>query len=61
MPAVVRSIEIQAPPSAVWQWLATPDALRRWISPDLDIDLRVGGEYRMFGGDERTSISGRVL
>lgn len=61
MPSVARSIEIQAPPSAVWQWLATPEALRHWISPNLEIDLRVGGEYRMLGADESTWISGRVL
>lgn len=61
MPEVIRSIDIQAPPSAVWQWLATEDALRRWLSPDLDIDLREGGTYRMQGADEKTSISGAVL
>lgn len=61
MPVVVRSIEIQAPPSAVWRWLATPEALRRWISPDLEIDLRVGGAYRLRGPDGGTSISGTVL
>ena len=31
---VIRSIEIDAPPSAVWRWLATQQALRRWISAD---------------------------
>ncbi len=61
MPEVIRSIDIQAPPSAVWQWLATEDAMRRWLSPDLDIDLRVGGTYRMLGADEKTWISGAVL
>jgi uncharacterized protein YndB with AHSA1/START domain len=61
MPEVIRSIDIQAPPSAVWRWLATEEALRRWLSPDLDIDLRVGGTYRMLGGDEKTWISGTVL
>lgn len=61
MPAVVRSIEIQAPPSAVWRWFATPDALRRWLSPDLEIDLRVGGAYRLLGPDRETGISGTVL
>jgi uncharacterized protein YndB with AHSA1/START domain len=61
MPAVVRSIEIQAPPSAVWRWLATPEALRQWLGPNLEIDLRVGGAYRLRedGGD--TWISGTVL
>jgi uncharacterized protein YndB with AHSA1/START domain len=61
MPEVIRSIDIQAPPSAVWQWLATEEALRRWLSSDLDIDLRVGGTYRMLGADEKTWISGAVL
>ena len=61
MPEVIRSIDIQASPSAVWHWLATEDALRRWLSPDLDIDLREGGTYRMRGADEKTSISGVVL
>lgn len=61
MPEVVRSIEIQAPPSAVWRWLATPEALRRWISPNLEIDLRVGGTYRLLNPGEATWISGTVL
>lgn len=61
MPEVVRSIEIQAPPSAVWQWLSTEEALRRWLSPDLHIDLRVGGEYRLLGADHQTWITGTVL
>ncbi len=61
MPEVVRSIEIQAPPSSVWRWLATEEALRRWLSPSLEIDLRVGGAYRLLGPDEKTWISGTVL
>jgi uncharacterized protein YndB with AHSA1/START domain len=61
MPEVIRSINIQAPPSAVWRWLANEEALRRWVSPDLDIDLREGGTYRMRGADENTWISGTVL
>jgi uncharacterized protein YndB with AHSA1/START domain len=61
LPAVVRSIEIQAAPSTVWRWLATPEALRRWISPNLEIDLRVGGAYRMRGANDETWISGVVL
>ncbi|HYB16017.1 MAG TPA: SRPBCC domain-containing protein [Streptosporangiaceae bacterium] len=61
MPEVTRSIEIQAPPSAVWRWLSSPEALRRWLSPTLEIDLRVGGRYRLLGPDEETRISGTVL
>lgn len=61
MPAVARTIEISAPPSEVWRWLATPEALRQWLSPDLDIDLRPGGAYRLGGPDGQTPISGVVL
>ena len=61
MPAVVRSIEIQAPPSIVWRCLASQDALRHWLGHDLDIDLRVGGAYRLPGADGETWISGTVL
>ncbi|GGL10366.1 SRPBCC family protein [Mangrovihabitans endophyticus] len=61
MPEVVRSMEIPAPPSSVWRWLSTQDGLRRWLSPDIEIDLRLGGSYRMPGGDGTTWISGTVL
>ncbi len=61
MPQVIRSIDIQARPSAVWRWLATQEALRRWISSNLEIDLRVGGAYRFLGPDGETWISGTVL
>jgi uncharacterized protein YndB with AHSA1/START domain len=61
MPQVSRSIEIQAPPSTVWRWLATPEALRQWISPNLEIDLTVGGAYRFLGLDGETWITGTVL
>jgi uncharacterized protein YndB with AHSA1/START domain len=61
MPEVIRSIDIEAPPSAVWRFMATPQALRRWLSPNLEIDLQVGGAYRFLGPDEQTWISGSVL
>jgi uncharacterized protein YndB with AHSA1/START domain len=61
MPEVARSIEIPAPPSAVWPWLSTPEGLRRWLSPEVEIDLRIGGAYRMLGEDGSTWITGTVL
>ena len=57
MPEVIRSIEIKAPPSAVWRWMATPEALRRWLSPNLQIDLRVGGSYRFRNEETETRWS----
>lgn len=61
MRQVIRSIEIQAPPKTVWRWFATQEALRRWISSNLEIEVRVGGRYRFLGPDNKTWISGCVL
>ena len=61
MPQVVRTIEIRATPSKVWRYLATQEGLRRWISPNLQIDLDVGGKYRFLGPDQKTWVSGTVL
>jgi uncharacterized protein YndB with AHSA1/START domain len=58
---VVRSVEIETPPAAVWHWLATQEGLRQWISSNLQIDLRVGGSYRFLGPDDATWVSGIVL
>jgi uncharacterized protein YndB with AHSA1/START domain len=58
---VIRSIEIQAVPSKVWRWFATEEGLRRWISSNIQIDLRVGGGYRFLGPDDQTWVSGTVL
>jgi uncharacterized protein YndB with AHSA1/START domain len=61
MQQVIRSIEIPAPPSKVWRWLATQEGLRLWISSNLEIDVRVGGAYRFLGPDDMTWVSGSVL
>jgi uncharacterized protein YndB with AHSA1/START domain len=61
MPQVIRSIEIRATPSRVWRYFASQEGLRRWISPNLDIDLKVGGKYRFLGPDDKTWVSGRVM
>src|ERR1700744_1422830 len=61
MPQVIRTIEIRATPSKVWRFIATQDALRRWISPNLEIDLQVGGKYRFLGPDNKAWVSGHVM
>ena len=58
---VIRTIEIRATPSKVWRFIGSEDALRRWISPNLEIDLRVGGKYRFLGPDHKTWVSGHVM
>ena len=61
MPQVTSTIEIAARPSEVWQWFTSQETLRQWLSPTLEIDLRVAGAFRMVGPDETTSIVGTVL
>jgi uncharacterized protein YndB with AHSA1/START domain len=61
MPQVKRAMQIKAPTSSVWRWLATQEGLSRWISANIEIDLRVGGTYRFLGPDDQTWISGSVL
>lgn len=61
MPQIIRTIEIRATPSKVWRHIATQEALRRWISPNLEIDLQVGGKYRFLGPDNKTWVSGHVM
>ncbi|MGZ0145696.1 SRPBCC family protein [Kribbella sp. WER1] len=61
MADVTRAITIPRPPSVVWRQFGTEEALRRWLSPTLTIDLQEGGAYRMLGADGDTWISGVVL
>ncbi|HET6742409.1 MAG TPA: SRPBCC domain-containing protein [Kribbella sp.] len=61
MPEVTRRITIARPPSVVWHQFGTQDALRRWLSSTLTIELQEGGRYRMLGADGVTWISGVVL
>lgn len=59
--SVSRSIQIPAPPSAVWRFIGSEAGLRGWIDPSLDINLEVGGTYHLMGADGETRISGTVL
>jgi uncharacterized protein YndB with AHSA1/START domain len=62
MPEVIRTIEIAAAPSTLWKWFASQDALRQWWgTPDLEIDLTVGGAFSLTGPDGQTPVSGVVL
>lgn len=62
MPEVIRTIEIAAPPSVLWKWFASQEALREWWgAPDLEIDMMVGGAFSLTGPDGQTRITGHVL
>lgn len=62
MPEVIRTIEIAAAPSVLWKWFASQEALREWWgTPDLEIDLTVGGAFSLTGPDGETRTGGHVL
>lgn len=54
-PAVKRSIDLDAPPEEVWKAITEESMLREWLAPDVELDLREGGEIacRYEDGEER--------
>ena len=61
MPAVERTIDINARPSHVWKWFESGSSLSSWFKRELTIDLRVGGAYELAPDESGITISGRVL
>lgn len=61
MPVVSRTVDIAGTPSAVWHWLTSQEALRQWMSPTIEIDLVVGGAYKLTGPEHGVRITGHVL
>jgi uncharacterized protein YndB with AHSA1/START domain len=45
--AVVREVTIEAPPEAVWEFLADPAKLTRWMGTRASIEARPGAELRV--------------
>jgi uncharacterized protein YndB with AHSA1/START domain len=45
--AVERTIQIDASPETVWQFLVDPDKVARWMGSEITIDPRPGGVYRV--------------
>ena len=72
MPHVVRLHRVlRAPPERVYTAFLDPDALAKWLPPNgftgkvLEMDVRVGGSYRMmftnFGTGRSHAFGGRYL
>lgn len=61
MPAVERSIEIQASSATVWSFFTTQEGLRTWWGAEIDIDMTVGGKHRHYVPEANQWISGYVL
>src|SRR4029078_5960125 len=52
---VEREITVPVPPEEAWTLVTDAEELQRWLAPEVEIDLRDGGEVRVVGedGDER--------
>lgn len=53
MSDIKKVLQIDAPVEKVWAALTDPAAIKGWIGSDsvVEIDLTVGGSYRLFGGE----------
>jgi len=54
--AIEREITLPVPPEEAWELVTDRDHLRRWLAPEVDIDMRRGGDVRIVedDGEERT-------
>ena len=52
---VSRSIDLDAPASAVWDAITDPSLLQQWLADEVELDPEAGGELacRTDGGEER--------
>jgi uncharacterized protein YndB with AHSA1/START domain len=53
MSDIEKNLHIAAPIERVWAALTEPGAILGWMGPEskVEVDLKVGGRYRLFGGD----------
>lgn len=52
MSEVVKKLTIKAPLEKVWAALTAPQVIAAWMDDEgVQVDLRVGGQYAVFGGD----------
>jgi uncharacterized protein YndB with AHSA1/START domain len=63
-PDLIVSRSLQAPPAAVWQAFTSAAALEEWFWPQrfgttAEIDLRVGGRFRIASPRAGIAVSGR--
>ena len=48
---VEREITVPVPPDEAWTLVTDAEELQRWLAPEVEIDLRDGGEVRIVGDD----------
>jgi uncharacterized protein YndB with AHSA1/START domain len=55
---VEREIVLPVEPETAWEVACEPDGLREWLAPEVELDLRPGGEglFRWEDGSEREAV-----
>jgi uncharacterized protein YndB with AHSA1/START domain len=56
--SVEREVVLPVERDAAWDVACEPDGLREWLAPEVDLDLRPGGEgtFRWEDGGERSAV-----
>ena len=59
MSDIKKNLLIAAPIERVWAALTAPTSIRGWMGDDesVVVDLKVGGQYRFFGGETTGSFT----
>jgi uncharacterized protein YndB with AHSA1/START domain len=50
---VERSVDVPLEPERAWETVTDPDELERWLAPDVELDLREGGDVFVRDEDGR--------
>jgi uncharacterized protein YndB with AHSA1/START domain len=50
---VERSVDVPLEPERAWETVTDPDELERWLAPDVELDLREGGDVFIRDDDGR--------
>ncbi|HET7657747.1 MAG TPA: SRPBCC domain-containing protein [Bacillales bacterium] len=61
MKSIARFIDIDASLSTVWKLVSTQEGMRQWLNPGVQIDMQVGGKYRVMDPEGNQEICGEVL
>jgi uncharacterized protein YndB with AHSA1/START domain len=58
---IERDVLIDAPPEVVWDVVTRPEHIKRWFSPEVQLDLREGGDAVFFFPDGCHTINARIV
>ena len=58
---IERETLIDAPPDVVWGVITKPEQIKRWFSPEVELDLQEGGEAAFIFPEHDHRIEARVV